>query len=149
MMASLRRYLISGLLVWIPVWVTYLVIKFIVELLDKTLLLLPPHYRPDELLGFHIPGMGVIITILLIIFTGMIAANFLGKRLVKLWDAVVGRIPLVRTVYNSVKKIMETLFMPGGEAFRKVLLVEFPRAGLWSIGFQTGNSTKAVDKAFS
>lgn len=147
MMPRLRRYFFSGLLVWLPVWVTILVIRFIVTLLDESLLLLPLRYRPDVILGFHVPGIGVILTVGVILLTGLVAANFLGKKLVIFWDQIINRIPLVRTVYNSVKQILETLFMPGSKAFRKVLLVEFPREGMWSIAFQTGGSTPKVDKA--
>ncbi len=147
MMTRLQRYFISGLLVWLPLWVTILVVRFLVDLLDNILLLLPVHYRPDTFFGFHIPGIGVVIIVGVILLTGVIAANFLGKKLVTLWDAFMGRIPLVRVVYNSVRKLLETIFSPGGSAFRKVLLVEFPRAGMWSIAFQTGDSTPKVDHA--
>lgn len=147
MMSNLRRYFISGLLVWLPIWVTILVIKFLVDLLDNTLLLLPRHYRPDVLIGVHIPGIGVLLTLLVIFLTGVIAANFLGSRLVALWDAIVSRIPLVRTVHAGVKQVLETLFKPGGESFRKVLLVEYPRAGMWTLAFQTGDGTPEVEKS--
>lgn len=144
MMAYIRRYFISGLLVWVPIWVTILVIKFLVDLLDNVLLLMPKKYQPDALLGVHIPGIGVIIILLVIFFTGAIAANFIGGKLVDLWDAFIGRIPLVRTVYMGVKQIMETLFKPGGQSFRKVLLVEYPRPGVWTLAFQTGDATPEV-----
>ena len=147
MMPRLRRYFFSGLLVWLPVWATILVIRFIVTLLDQTLLMLPHAYRPDVILGFHVPGIGVLVTVGVILLTGLIAANFLGRQLVIFWDRLINRIPLVRTVYNSVKQILETLLTPGGKAFRKVLLVEFPREGMWSIAFQTGSSTPKVDQA--
>lgn len=144
MMAILRRYFISGLLVWVPIWVTILVIKFLTDLLDNVLRLAPKKYQPDVLLGFHIPGIGVVIILLVIFFTGAIAANFIGSRLVSLWDSFVGRIPLVRTIYMGVKQVMQTLFTPGGQSFRKVLLVEYPRQGMWSIAFQTGDATSEV-----
>lgn len=147
MMQPFRRYFLSGLLVWLPLCVTIFVIRFIVDLLDNTLLLLPRNYRPDTLLGFHVPGVGVILTVVVIVLTGLIVANFLGKKLMEIWDGLMGRIPLVRSVYNGVKQILETLIAPGGTAFRKVLLVEFPRAGMWSIAFQTGSSTPIVDEA--
>lgn len=147
MRSSLKGYFISGLLFWLPVWVTILFIRFLVEVLDSTLLLLPARFRPDALLGFHLPGIGVVITLAVIFFTGMAVANFLGSRMVAAWHAMMNRIPLVRTVYNGVKQIVDTLFTPGGKAFRKVLLVEFPREGMWSIAFQTGESTPEVDHA--
>lgn len=138
MMAIIRRYLISGLLFWVPVWITLLVIKFLVDLMDNIFKLLPHAYQPDNLLGFHIPGLGIIFTLVILFFTGMVVANFLGSRLVKLWDSIIAKIPLVRTIYLGVQKILNAVFNPKGQAFRKVLLVEYPRKGLWSIAFQTG-----------
>ena len=146
-MSYLHRYFISGLLVWLPIWVTLLVINFLVDILSNSLLLLPPRYRPDALIGFHVPGVGVLITLLVIFLTGMVAANFLGSRLLAVWDNMMGRIPLVRSVYTGSKQIAQTLFAPGGQSFRKVLLVEYPRAGMWSVAFQTGDSTPFVSQA--
>jgi uncharacterized membrane protein len=146
MLADIRRYLISGLLVWLPLWITLLVLKFMVDILSGVLLLLPHRIQPDVLLGFHIPGIGVLITLVVILLTGMITTNFLGRRLFSAWDSLMGRIPLVRSVYNGVKQVSETLFTPGGQSFRKVLLVEYPRKGLWSLAFQTGDGTDTVVK---
>jgi uncharacterized membrane protein len=146
MLADIRRYLISGLLVWLPLWITLLVLKFMVDILSGVLLLLPHRIQPDVLLGFHIPGIGVLITLVVILLTGMITTNFLGRRLFSAWDNLMGRIPLVRSVYNGVKQVSETLFTPGGQSFRKVLLVEYPRKGLWSLAFQTGDGTDTVVK---
>lgn len=143
-MSLLRTYFFSGLLVWLPIWVTILVIKFLVDILSNTLLLLPHQYQPDALLGFHVPGIGVLITLVVILLTGVIVANFVGKRLVMMGDALIGHIPLVRTIYASVKQVLQTLFTPGGQSFRKVLLVEYPRAGMWSVAFQTGDGTPEV-----
>lgn len=147
MIAYLRTCFISGLLVWLPIWVTLLAVNFLVDLLSRSLLLLPPQYQPDVLLGFHIPGIGVVTTLLVIFLTGVVAANFLGKRLVALGDAIVGRIPIVRTIYTGVKQVTQSLFTPGGQSFRKVLLVEFPHPGVWSIAFQTGDGAKPVEAA--
>lgn len=144
MMSYLQRYFISGLLVWLPIWVTILAIKFMVDLLDTTLLLLPKGYQPDQLLGVHVPGIGVVVTLLVIFLTGVIVANFVGSRLLAIGDAVIGRIPLVRSVYMGVKQVSQTLFSPGGQSFRKVFLIEYPRAGSWTIAFQTGDATKEV-----
>jgi uncharacterized membrane protein len=144
MMAAIRRYLISGLLFWVPVWITLLVFKFLIDLMDNIFRLLPQAYQPDNLLGFHLPGLGLIFTLLVLFFTGMIVANFLGSRLVRLWDAIIARIPLVRTIYLGVQKILNAVFSPKGQAFRKVLLVEYPRKGLWSIAFQTGCACNEV-----
>ncbi len=149
MMASLRRYFISGLLFWLPIWATFVVIRFLVDILNNTISLLPHRYQPDVLLGFHIPGIGVIITLAVILLTGLMVANFIGRKLVGLWERIVSRIPLVRTVYTGVKQVLDTLFSPGGQSFRKVLLVEYPRPGLWSLAFQTGDGTQEVESAVS
>jgi len=147
MLALLRRYFISGLLVWLPIWVTLLVISFLVDILSRSLLLLPTRWQPDILLGVHVPGIGVIITLLVIFLTGVFAANIVGRRLVDLWDACVNRIPLVRSIYMGVKQVVDTLFSPGGQSFRKVLLVEYPCPGIWSVAFQTGDAAKEVENA--
>jgi len=143
----MRKYFISGLLVWLPIWVTLLVIKFLVDLLSKSLLLLPPQFQPDVLLGVHIPGIGMIITLAVIFLTGVFAANVIGRWFVALGDATMARIPLVRTVYTGVKQVTQTLFSPGGQSFRKVLLVEYPCPGVWSVAFQTGEVGKAIEGA--
>lgn len=145
----LRKSFISGLLVWLPIIVTFVVIKFLLDLLSKSLLLLPPHLQPDVLFGFHVPGIGVVITILVIFFTGVFAANIIGRRLMTWGDSLVARIPLVRGIYNGVKQVAETLFTPGGQSFRKVLLVEYPCAGVWSLAFQTGEASKEFGGAFN
>ncbi len=147
MIAYIRKCFISGLLVWLPILVTVFVIKFLVDLLSKSLLLLPAQYQPDVLLGFHIPGMGVLLTVLVLLFSGAFAANFVGRRFVAVGDAMMGRIPLVRSIYTGVKQMTQTLLAPGGQAFRKVLLVEYPCAGVWSIAFQTGEVAKEVQLA--
>jgi uncharacterized membrane protein len=145
MLATLRKYFISGLLVWMPIWVTLLVIKFIVDMLSKSLLLLPQDYQPDYLLGFHVPGIGVIVTVIIILVTGLLAANFIGSRVVAFGDALMARIPLVRSVYTGVKQVTQTLFTPGGQSFRKVLLVEYPREGTWCLAFQTGEGNQEIE----
>jgi len=148
-MANLRRYFISGLLVWLPIWVTILVIKFLVDILGNTVSLLPHRYQPDTLIGVHVPGIGVAITLLVIFFTGVLVANFIGSRMVVIWDAMISRIPLVRSIYMGVKQVTETLFTPGGTSFRKVLLVEYPRVGMWSLAFQTGEGTAEIEKSLN
>jgi uncharacterized membrane protein len=149
-MSHIRSYLIAGLLIWLPVWITFLAIKFLAELMDNSLKLLPHHYQPDQLLGFHLPGLGIIFTILLLFFTGMIATNFLGRHLVNLWDKLIARIPLVRSIYAGVKNTLETVLSSKNQAFRKVLLIEYPRVGSWSIAFQTGKTCqKIADKTQS
>ncbi len=135
----MKRYLIAGLLVWVPLGVTVLVIKLLVDVMDRTLLLLPELYRPDALLGFHLPGVGVVLSVIIVLGTGVIVANLFGRKLVELWENILARIPLVRTIYASVKQILETVFS-SGQSFRKVLLVEYPRKGLWTLAFQSSTS---------
>jgi uncharacterized membrane protein len=149
MIALIRKYFISGLLFWLPIWVTVLAIKFLVDLLSKSLLLLPHQYQPDALLGVHIPGIGVIITLAVILMTGILVANFIGRRLVALGDNIVGRIPLVRSIYTGVKQVTQTLLTPGGQSFRKVLLVEYPCPGVWSIAFQTGEPNQDIEQSLN
>ncbi len=142
----LRRYFIAGLLVWLPVVVTVFIIKFLVDLIDKSLSLLPAAYRPDVVFGFHIPGLGVIFTLICIFVTGLLVTNFLGDRLVNFGERLVNRIPLVRSIYNAVKQVVHTLFNQSGESFRKVLLIEYPRKGMWTIGFQTGSGIPEIEE---
>lgn len=144
MLSYLRNCFISGLLVWLPVVVTVVVIKFLVDILSKSLLLLPMEFQPDVLFGFHIPGIGVVLTLVVILTTGILAANIIGSRLVEFGDKIMARIPLVRSIYTGVKQVTQTLFTPGGQSFRKVLLVEFPKEGVWTIGFQTGEVNQEI-----
>lgn len=137
-MIHLRRYLIAGLLVWVPLVVTLVIIRFLVDLLDFTLLLLPPPWRPEALLGFNIPGFGVVVAVVIVLLTGLLAANFAGRKVLDIGESVVQRIPLVRSIYSAVKQVLQTVLHNGGQSFRRVLLVEYPRKGLWTIGFQTG-----------
>ena len=137
-MMRLRRYLIAGLLVWLPIGVTVLVVKLLVDLMDQTLVVLPEAYRPDRLLGIHIPGLGVVLSVLVVLSTGVVMAHFFGQQLLAAWEAILNRIPLVRSIYSSVKQLSATLLSSGGQSFRKVLLVEYPRKGLWTLAFQTG-----------
>ena len=134
-MTALRKYIIAGLLVWLPLLITVAIIKFVIDLLDGTILLLPPEYRPEALLGFSIPGFGILLAVGVLILTGMFAANLLGRRLVQVWETALGKIPLVRNIYNSVKQISTTLLASQSKSFRKVVLVEYPRKDCWCIGF--------------
>lgn len=143
-LATLRRYLVAGLLVWVPLVVTWWVVISLVQFMDRTLVLLPPAYRPDEWLGFHIPGLGVILALVVLLLTGLIAANFLGRRLVGLWEGMLDRIPLVRSVYSAVKQLMHTFLSTDSRAFRKVLLVEYPSKGLWTLAFLAGDPVGEV-----
>lgn len=130
----IRRWFFAGLLVWIPLGATLLVIHFLYNLLNTSLLLVPPSLRPD------IPGLGVVLSVALVLLTGAIAANFLGSKLVSFAERLLNRIPLVRSIYGGVKKLAETLFSESSSSFRKVVLIEYPRKGIWSLGFQAGES---------
>lgn len=141
---SLRRYFFAGLLLWLPIIITFYVLSFLVGLLDQSVNLLPAAYRPDVLLGFHLPGLGVILSLVVVFTTGMLITNILGRKLVEFWEKILARIPLVRSIYSSSKQVIETLFSSNGQAFRRVLLVEYPRAGCWSIAFQTGTGTSEL-----
>ncbi len=140
----MKRYLIAGLLVWVPLAITIWVLHWLVTTLDQTLLLVPEALRPEALLGVYIPGLGVVFSFLLLIGTGVIAANFFGQRLIQAWESILGRIPVVKSIYSSVKQVSDTLLSENGTAFRKALLVEFPRPGCWTIGFLTGTPADAV-----
>jgi uncharacterized membrane protein len=133
-----KKYFITGLLIWIPLVITIWVLKLVVDTLDQSLLLLPEQWRTEGFLGVHIPGLGVILTLVIVFVTGVLATNFLGARLVHLWHAILHRIPVVNSIYSSVKQISDTLFSSSGQAFRKALLIEWPRPGMWTIAFLTG-----------
>ena len=138
MTSSIRRWLLAGLLVLVPFAITLGVLNWIVTTLDQTLLILPESWQPDRLLGFHIPGFGVLLTLAIVLLMGAITSNFLGKKLVVWGNALLSRIPIVRSIYSSVKQVSDTLFSENGNAFRKALLVQWPREGVWTIGFLTG-----------
>lgn len=142
---SFRSYLLAGLVVWLPILVTIGVLRFIIDLLDNTLALVPKAYQPEQLLGMHLPGLGVILSLLLLLITGIVATNFLGQRLVSWGESILSRIPLVRSIYNAVKQVMNTVLSSNGDAFRKVLLIEYPRKGLWTLAFQTGSATLEIN----
>ncbi|HET8747501.1 MAG TPA: DUF502 domain-containing protein [Ramlibacter sp.] len=137
-MHALRKWLLAGLLVIVPVAVTVAVLRWIIETLDQTLLILPASWRPDQLLGMHIPGLGVLLTLAILLLVGAAASNFLGKKLVNFGDRVVARIPVVRGIYSSVKQVSDTLFSESGNAFRTAVLVQWPRPDVWTIAFVTG-----------
>ncbi len=134
----MKKYLITGLLVWAPLVVTIWVLSVLVDTLDQTLLLLPVAWHPRTWLGFNIPGLGVLLTFLVVLLTGMFAANIIGQRLVQFGESLLARIPVVKSLYSSVKQVSDTLFSSSGQAFRKALLVQYPRQGSWTIAFLTG-----------
>ena len=134
----MKKYIITGLLIWIPLVITIWVLKLIVGALDQVLLLLPPEFLTENWLGLHVPGMGVVMTLVIVLLTGLFATNILGARLVHLWHDILQRIPVVNSIYSSVKQISDTLFSSSGQAFRKALLVQWPQPGMWTIAFLTG-----------
>ena len=142
----MKKYLITGLLIWIPLVITIWVLKVIFDALDQSLLLLPAELRTESWVGTHIPGLGAILTVLVVLLTGVFATNFFGARLVQLWHDVLHRIPVVNSIYSSVKQISDTLFSSSGEAFRKALLAQWPREGMWTIAFMTGTPGGEVVK---
>ena len=133
----MKRYFITGLLIWAPLGITVWVLNLLVSTLDQSLLLLPESLRPQAVLGHDIPGVGAILTLLVILLTGLLAANFIGQRLVRFWEALLARIPVVKSIYYSVKQVSDTLFSGNGDAFRRVLLVRYPHPEAWSLAFQT------------
>jgi len=133
-----KKYFITGLLIWIPLVITIWVLKLVVDTLDQSLLLLPERWRTEGFLGVHIPGLGVILTLVIVFVTGVFATNFFGAQLVRVWHGILHRIPVVNSIYSSVKQISDTLFSSSGQAFRKALLVQWPREGMWTIAFLTG-----------
>ena len=143
-MKLLRRYLVAGLLIWAPLAVTFLLLRFAVNVMDKTLGVIPLQYRPEELLGFHIPGLGVILTFIVLLITGMLAANFVGRYVVGGWESLLDRIPIVRTIYGGAKNFAEIVFSDSNDSFKQVLLIEYPRKGLFSLAFQTSSELGEV-----
>ena len=133
----MKKYLLTGLLVWVPLGITLWVLNLTINLMDLSLTLLPESWRPDNFLGVHIPGLGVILTVVVVLLTGLLARNVLGQRLLELWDWLLQRIPVVNVIYKSVKQVSDTLLTENGSAFGKVLLVRYPHPQAWSLAFQT------------
>jgi uncharacterized membrane protein len=138
-MSAVRKWLLSGLLVIVPVGITVWVLEWIIATLDQTLLILPQSWHPDKFFGFHIPGFGVLLALAIVLLVGAAASNFLGRKLVAWWDALLSRIPVVRSIYTGVKQVSDTLFSETGNAFRTAVLVQWPRPDVWTIGFVTGS----------
>ena len=130
-----KKYFITGLLIWLPLVVTLWVLNFIVRLMDE---FLPAGLTSEALFGRHIPGLGIILVVGVVLVTGLLTANFIGERLVGWWEILLNRIPIVRSIYSSVKQVSDTILSPNGQAFRKAVLVQYPREGSWTIAFLTG-----------
>ena len=143
-MKKLRTIIVAGLLVWIPLGLTIFVIKLLIDLLGQTYLLIPPALRPENLIGFEIPGIGVVVAIIVVLLTGLITANYFGKRIVESWDSFLDRIPLVRSIYSPLKKFSELVLSDQTQSFSKVLLIEYPRKGIYSLCFQTSKELGEV-----
>ncbi len=146
-MKQIKKYFITGLLIWVPLVITVWVLSIIVNTMDQSMVVIPPSVRPESLIGFAIPGLGTILTLLIILFTGVITANILGQQVVKFWEGVLSRIPVVKSIYYSVKQVSDTLFSGSGEAFRQVLLVRYPHPEAWAIAFQTSTTAPEVAAA--
>lgn len=140
----MRKYLITGLLIWVPLVITLWVLDLIITTMDQSLRFLPPDWRPLGFLGHDVPGAGVVLTLLVLFVTGLLARNFIGERLVRFWEGLLGRIPIVRSIYSSVKQVSDTILSPNGQAFRQALLVQYPRVGVWTIAFQTGTPSPEI-----
>ena len=143
-MKKLRTIIVAGLLVWIPIGLTIFVIKLLIDLLAQIYLLIPPPLRPENLLGIEIPGIGIIIAIIMVLLTGLIAANYFGNRIIRAWDAFLYRIPLIRSIYSPLKKFAELVLSDQTQNFSKVLLIEYPRKGVFSLCFQTSKELGEV-----
>ncbi len=143
-MKRLRRYIIAGILVWLPIGVTIFLVRILVGLLDRTLILIPQKYQPEELLGFAIPGLGIVLTIVILLVTGVLAANIVGRSMVGLWESMLERIPVVRSVYSASKNFTEIVFSDSSQSFKKVWLIDYPRKGLYSLAFQPSSQLGEV-----
>ncbi len=145
-MKNFRRYLIAGLLVWLPIGVTVFLVRIMIGLMDRSLLLLPSQFRPENVIGFGIPGLGCLLTIIVLLLTGVLAANFVGKSMVSFGESLLDRIPFVRSIYSATKNFAEIVFSGSGQSFKKVLLIEYPRKGIYSLAFQTSSELGEVQE---
>lgn len=144
-----RKYLVTGLLIWVPLAITLWVLSLILSTMDQSLQLLPFQWQPRQVLGFNIPGLGALLTAIVVLLTGVLAHNILGQQLLVFWERLLHRIPIVRSIYSSVKQVSDTILSPNGQAFRKALLVQYPRQGAWTIAFQTGAPSAEVARLLS
>jgi uncharacterized membrane protein len=140
---GLRRYLVAGILIWLPILATLWVVTFFIHIMDETLLLLPLRYRPEAVVGFALPGIGAIFAFVVVLATGLLVSNLIGRQLVAFWEELLNRIPIIRSVYGSVKGFAESVFSQSN-SFRKVVMIEYPRKGVWSLGFMTAEDVPEV-----
>lgn len=140
---SLRRYLVAGVLVWLPIVATIWVVSFMLRIMDQTMLLVPPSWRPEALVGFALPGAGLVLALIVLLLTGLLVTNLIGRQLVVWGEDLLNRIPVVRTVYGGVKSFAESVFSQSN-SFRKVVMIEYPRNGVWSLGFLTAEDVPEV-----
>jgi uncharacterized membrane protein len=140
-----RRYLMAGLLIWLPIIATVWVFGAIVSVMDRTLLVLPPSLQPREVFGRDIPGLGAILTVLLLVLTGVLMSNIIGRTVMGFWEELLNRIPFVRAVYGGVKSFSTTILSNSGNSFKKVLLIQYPSEGVWSVGFQTADDIAIIN----
>lgn len=135
----MKKYLVAGLLVWLPILATYFILHFVINLVNGIVAIIPEQYQPLALLGHHVPGFGIAITLLIVFLTGILATNIIGHRLIGIWEKILSRIPLVRSIYSATKQVAHSLLSPNGNSFSRAVLIQFPRQGIWSIGFQTNS----------
>ncbi|WP_253353798.1 DUF502 domain-containing protein [Neisseria perflava] len=143
---ALKKYLITGVLVWLPIAVTIWAISYIITASDQLINLLPAHWQPKYFLGFNIPGLGVIVAIVALFITGLFSANMLGKRIIAMWDGLLGRIPVVKSIYSSVKKVSESLLSDSSRSFKTPVLVPFPQPDIWTLAFVSGHIPEALQE---
>lgn len=142
----MKKYFITGLLVWVPLGITLWVLNLTIGTMDQTLLLLPEQWRPDRLLGVHIPGLGIILTLAVVGLTGLLVRNVFGQRVLSVWESMLQHIPFVSSIYKGVKQVSDTLLSGSGNSFRKVLLVRYPHTQAWSLAFQTSVPGEVIDR---
>ena len=142
---ALRRYMVAGVLVWLPILATIWVVSFMLHIMDRTLLLLPPSYRPQALVGFALPGAGLVLALVIVLLTGLLVTNLIGRRFVIWGEELLNRIPVVRSIYGGVKSFTESV-LSQSKSFRQVVMVEYPREGVWSIGFLTSEDVPEVSE---
>ncbi|MDF1654784.1 MAG: DUF502 domain-containing protein [Coxiellaceae bacterium] len=144
-MSRFRKYIVAGLLVWLPILVTYFILRFLLRLINSVSAVIPQKYQPAVLLGHHVPGFGIILSIVVIFVTGILVTHFLGHKIVAVWEKLLARIPLVRSIYGATKQVVHSVLSPSEQAFSRAVLIEFPRTGVWSVGFQTNSDFPHTD----